>query len=179
MKGNKRNRLETLKSEDSRKDDFGSEEDNMEGSDTVQLVDLRHKIEACKPSMSERYNEYKVDQGLQDRLEDSELPEDLENEETYEEWKQMHEQQMKATEDRKKRAERQMELTRMREAIVQAREEAKRMEWEADMLEKEKSWRKIEDCWTEGRKRGRSKTELRDNNRSWLTLNMMKWRKTP
>ena len=77
-----KNKLEV----DSRKGDFDSEEEiSSLGLEEDRLRGLNSEIEDLQPTFTEKYNEYKVDQGLQDRLEDSELPSNLENKEVFEE----------------------------------------------------------------------------------------------
>ena len=103
------------------------------------MAELEEKIQECEPSLGERYNEYKVQQGLQDRIEDAPLPETLEDEGIYEDWKEKHVQQKKATEEREKRAKRRMELMEMRDDIVRIRERAKQLEWQAEIRIQEKA----------------------------------------
>ena len=78
-------KTDKLDSDDSRKDDFTEAEEADDdafslGSDKVRVIELQQKIDAAEPSMAEQYNNYKVQQGLQDRLEDAELPSDLNEE---------------------------------------------------------------------------------------------------
>ena len=63
---------------DSRQGDFESEDDSSLGSDQERMDKLQRDIDALQPTMAERYNEYKVQQGMQDRLKDCDLPEELE-----------------------------------------------------------------------------------------------------
>ena len=61
---------------------------------------LKKQLEDNVPSMALKYNEYKVSQGLQECLEDSELPADLDNDGVFEQCKTQHLQHAQATEDR-------------------------------------------------------------------------------
>ena len=119
---------------DSRYGDFDSE--SAKSSTEERLCDLQNEIEDLAPSAGLRYNERKVAEGFQDRLEDSELPANLEDV-LFSETKKLHIQQKDVTEERGRRAKRRLELTRLREEIVAAREQAQKDEWEAEALEKE------------------------------------------
>ena len=69
---------------DSRAGDFVVEDMDEEvmslGSDASRLHKLQQQIDDSGVTFAEKYNEYKVKQGHQDRLEDSELPENLHDE---------------------------------------------------------------------------------------------------
>ena len=79
---------------DSRADDFDSEEDGSVGLSS-KLQDLQQKIDDLQPSLAQKYNEYKVAQGMQDRLEDAELPDDIGDDRVFEDWKWLHQDQLK------------------------------------------------------------------------------------
>ena len=114
------NNKQVSDSEDSRRGDFDSEEDGVSlGSEASHVKELQERIDEIEPLMALRYNEYKVDQGLQDRLEDVDLPENLEDEATYLEWKNLHEKQSKATTDRELWAQRRLELITIGDEINQ------------------------------------------------------------
>ena len=62
--------------EDSRRGDFDSDDGSL-GSDASKIKGLQQEIDSNQPTFMEKYNEYKVQQGHQDRLEDAELPEKI------------------------------------------------------------------------------------------------------
>ena len=70
---------------DSRAHDFDSEGSSEVDTDGARLQKLEQHIEDTEPTLAEHYNQYKVDHGLQDRLEDSELPTNLEKENVFQE----------------------------------------------------------------------------------------------
>ena len=89
--------------EDSRAGDFDSEEDSSVDS-TRKLCSLQDQIDMLELSLALRYNEYKVAQGTQDRLEDCDLPQDLNDPKVFEQWKELHEEQLKSTKEREQKA---------------------------------------------------------------------------
>ena len=121
------------------KDKLVEHECGSNSSDDGRLDEIDREIEKVKPSLSENYNEYKVQQGLQERLEDAELPHNLEKGQVYDECKDLHERQFQATQDRRRCAQRRLELERIRERIIDKREQAKQDEWEADMIRRRKA----------------------------------------
>ena len=155
-----------------------ADHESSEQDSDIELQQLDKEIEANKPSFSEQYNEFKVRQGEQDLLEDADLPEDLDQEETYRKTKDLHLQQKKATTERMKRAEHRLELTRLREEIVETRERARTLEWEADMMEREKRL-KANSLMIERRKRERRLKEMEEQQeREYEELNDEYGRKT-
>ena len=106
------------------------------GSDLDRLLELDREIEFNKPSVTLKYNEYKVQQGEQERLEDSELPENLDEDEVYDEMVKLHEEQRTATENRQMKAERVLQLMKIRDEIVDMKEKAQEAEWEAEMRDR-------------------------------------------
>ena len=126
---------------DSRAGDFDDEVNSEAsvlsvGSDAGRLKKLEKELEVNNVTFGEKYNEYKVDQGLQVRLEDTEMPEDLESEIVYEECKTQNAQQLTASKDREARAERTLEILNIREEIISARERSKKLEWEVEIKKK-------------------------------------------
>ena len=94
------------KDRDSRAGNFvnedGDEDDTVsQGLDESRLQFLKKQLEDNVPSMALKNNEYKVRQGLQECLEDSELPADFDNDWVFEQCKTQHLRQAQATEDRK------------------------------------------------------------------------------
>ena len=122
--------------QDSRAGDFEEYEDDEQlslGSDASKVAKLDGKIDKLAPTWTEQYNEYKCRQGYQARLEDAELPGELDNDMIYQDTKKKHQEQLKATEDREKRAVRRLELEKLREQIIEKREVAKLAESEAQL----------------------------------------------
>ena len=111
---------------------------SVSGGEEERLQDLEQQISELQPTFIECYNNYKVQEGHQERLEDSELPDELEKDEVFDETKKIHLQQKKVTIERSKRASRRLELIQMREEILAERELAEQKEWEADMIVKER-----------------------------------------
>ena len=108
------------------------------GSDASQIRKLDEGIEATEVTMAERYGEYKVQQGIHIRIEDMEVPENLDDEGTYNEEKQLHMQQLKASEERAARAKRRVEMLTLKDNIMSKREQSRKDEWLANRLEKER-----------------------------------------
>ena len=120
--------------EDSRAGDFDDEDEVLSlGSDASRLKKLQKDLEMNSVTFGENYNEYKVQQGLQVLLEDTELPTNLEQEEIFDGCKAEHHQQLTATRYREVRARRTLEILEMREEILMARERTKKLEWEAQL----------------------------------------------
>ena len=122
---------------DSREGDFESENevDGLSlGSAASKVRNLNNEIEKLQPSLMEKYNEYKCEQGLQQRLEDSDLPDNLQDDEVFQETLELHKEQLQASQNREKRASRCKEITNMREEIIKSREKAKSDEWAAQLL---------------------------------------------
>ena len=86
---------------------------------------------------AEQYNEFKVKQGLQDRLEDTELPDNLDEESVFNEALTQHQSQLQATSNMEARAKRTVEIIKIQQEIVQRREWVRKLEWEAEMLNKQ------------------------------------------
>ena len=85
----------------------GEEEDVVSlGLDTSKVDKINQQIDQLAPSWTEKYNEFKCQQGIQVHLEDSEVPADLHQDTVYEETMQLHKSQMQATTDRESRATR-------------------------------------------------------------------------
>ena len=130
--------------QDSREGDFSeSDEDVLSiGRNSVRLQELDRKIQEAEPTLGERYNEFKVAQGVLERLEDHPLPDNLEEEEVFLQVSNDHTSQLKATVDRTKRASRRLEMMEMREKIILEKENSQRMEWEAERKERQKELRR-------------------------------------
>ena len=75
-------------------------------------------------------------------MEDADLPENLEDEQVFLHCREQHEEQKKATWECEKRAKRTLELMALKDEIIETRERAKQMEWEAEMCVKEKELEK-------------------------------------
>ena len=149
-KKTRKGQIETEKGDttDSRQSDFSEEEALLQdclqheeeeesdvislGSDASKLERLQNQIDATEKSVAERYNEFKVQQGELIRVEDIEVPTDIENEELFNETKKIHEEQMVATKNRAEKAKRRVELLKLKEEIIERWEQAKRDEWEAE-----------------------------------------------
>ena len=121
---------------DSRLGDFDDDDVISLGSDASKMDRINNEIQSLEPSMMERYNNYKVQQGELCRLEDSELPDELEKKQVYEESMKQHKEQLKATEHREVRAKRRSKLVELREEIIVKRESAKYYEMEAQLKER-------------------------------------------
>ena len=123
---------------DSRVGDFDQEEVEEDvlsmGSDASKLARIEQEISELEPSMAEKYNEFKVKQGYQVRLEDAELPENLHEDEVYDEVLKLHKEQLAATDDRQKKVLRVNELEKLRDEIVAKRENSKLIEAQRNIL---------------------------------------------
>ena len=86
--------------------------------------------------MAEKYNEYKVRTGEQERLEDAELPDDLHDENVFNQLKLLHEEQRNTPENREKRSKKVLELIKIHDEIIEMREKAQANEWEAEKIER-------------------------------------------
>ena len=102
---------------DSRAGDFEDEDEDVisMGSDASRLMRLQADIEENEPTLIEKYNEQKGADGELDRLEDSQLPSDMDDDKVYELSKTQHLQQQEATEKRHIKAVRTLELMEIRE----------------------------------------------------------------
>ena len=90
-----------MEDEDSRKGDNMDDEVISLGSDASRVERINQEMEQNAPTWTEQYNEYKCQQGYQQRLEDAELPDNLQDEEVFDQTKQLHRSQMAAMEDGK------------------------------------------------------------------------------
>ena len=109
--------------------DFDNEDEILSvGSDASRLEAIQKQIEMNLPTTGEMYNERKVEEGEQDRLEDVDLPNNLEQQDVYDEWKELHKKQLAATEDREVRSQWVLELIGIREEILEKREQIKQLE---------------------------------------------------
>ena len=106
-------------SEDSREGDFDTDNGSQEHED--RLKEMEKEISELQPSVGEKYNQYKCDIGEQDRLEDCELPEELDKDEVYNNWVALHEKQEVATIERERGADRCLELMKVHNKIIEVR----------------------------------------------------------
>ena len=123
---------------DSRAGDFDSLDDQEDeilsmGSDASRLKRLEIELEKNSVTFAEKYNEMKVKEGTQVRLEDAEILENLQQDEVLEEQKTVHEQQLLATQEREERAKRTLTILNIRESIIESRERSKKLEMEAEL----------------------------------------------
>ena len=120
---------------DSRIGDFDGEESDIVslGSATSKVARIDQEMESLAPSAGELYNQYKCDIGDQERLEDADLPENLQDDTVYEETLAVHKKQLAATTEREKKSLRRVELDEMRDEIIVRRERGKKAEWEINM----------------------------------------------
>ena len=144
MKSKKKGKHLDASEVDSRAGDFESADEDVisMGSDRSRINQLQDELERNSVTFAEQYNEFKVTQGLQERLEDSELPDNLESQQVFEESKHMHQQQLEATTNREKRAVRTLELMKLCEEILEKREKVRRLEWSAQMEERKAQMRR-------------------------------------
>ena len=115
---------------DSCKGDFGLDESEEDR--------LQSEIECLAPTLAQRYSEQKIAEGTLQRLEDSQLPEDLEDNTVFDECKKEHLEQKKASYDRECRAKRRLELIKIREEITRSKDRAVQDEWAAEVMEKQR-----------------------------------------
>ena len=130
---------------DSRTGDFEDEDIISLGSDASRIGKIDREMEQLAPTWTEKYNEYKCKQGYQQRLEDAELPQDLEDDAVYNETLKLHQEQLIATEDRGRRSKRRLELSKLRQQILDKHEEAQLAETELELqaMRKQYERRKI------------------------------------
>ena len=103
---------------DSRTGDFDDIDTVSLGSDASKVDKINQEMEKLAPTWTEKYNEYKCQQGYQQRLEDAELRTELHRDEVYQEAITLHREQLVATTESETRAKRRLELSKLENKLL-------------------------------------------------------------
>ena len=94
-------------------------------------------MEHTKPSLGEKYSELKVQEGTQERLEDTVILNEIVNDECFEPIKKQHLEQAQAMEERQLRATHAPKIFGIQEQIIEKCENTRRQEWELQVKERQ------------------------------------------